>query len=120
MKTRTLLSQIIRIVITVILIDLVIIAIIAGIGWGAGWQTQEKFKDAVQMAGFLAIGIGFLGIKGNRDEIRIFESQYSKSATRIYDHKKPRKSLLDFVQTNKFMIMMFIAGGICLIIGWLM
>lgn len=104
----------------VILIDLIVIALILMIGWWAGWQTQEEFKDAIQLAGILVVGIGFMGIKGNWDVTRSFEYQYSMSTTQKSSWERTQQTLLDFAQSYRFLLLMFVAGGICLIIGWLM
>lgn len=120
MKQRSLLYQILRIFGVVVLIVLVTVAIITGIGWWAGWQTEEKFKTAIQVAGLVLIGIGFLGIKGNRDKTRSFEYKNSMSVTKDKSWKKPQRSLVDLVQSFTFLLVMFVAGGICMAIGWLM
>ena len=104
----------------VILIDLIVIALILMIGWWAGWQNQEEFKDAIQLAGILVVGIGFMGIKGNWDVTRSFEYQYSMSTTQKSSWERTQQTLLDFAQSYRFLLLMFVAGGICLIIGWLM
>lgn len=120
MKTKTLLSQIIRIVLIVIVIDLVIITFVASIGWWAGWQTQEKFKVAIQIAGMFLIGTGFLGIKGNWKKDRSFKYQSNKSATRKSSWERTHQNLVNFAQSYSFMLVMFVAGAVCLAIGWLM
>ncbi len=120
MKSRTPLSQLIRLFGFVFLIDLVVIAIVAGIGWWAGWQSQEEFKGAIQLAGILVIGIGFLGIKGNRDGTRSFKYQSSRSTTRKSSWERTQQYLVDFAQSYSFMLVMFVAGAVCLAIGWLM
>jgi hypothetical protein len=120
MKSKTPLSQLIRLFGFVFLIDLVVIAIVAGIGWWAGWQSQEGFKGAIQLAGILVIGIGFLGIKGNRDGTRSFKYQSSRSTTRKSSWERTQQYLVDFAQSYSFMLVMFVAGAVCLAIGWLM
>ena len=117
---RSLLSQILRIFAVVIVIVLVIVAIIAGIGWWAEWRTEEKFKTAIQIAGLVLIGVGLLGIKGNRDMSRSFEYQYSMSVTKDDSWKRTQHSLKDFAQSFSFLLIMFFAGGLCMVIGWLM
>ena len=117
---RSLLSQILRIFSVVIVIVLVTVAIIAGIGWWAGWQTEGKFKTAIEIAGLVLIGVGFLGIKGNWDITRSFEYQYSMSVTKDDSWKRIQRSMLDFAQSYSFLLTMFFAGGLCLVIGWLM
>ncbi len=120
MKPKSLLSQILRIFVVVVLIVLVTVAVIAGIGWWAGWQTEEKFKTAIQIAGLVLVGIGFLGIKGNWDMTRSFEYQYSMSVSKDESWKRTQQNMLDFAQGYAFLLIMFAAGGICMVIGWLM
>jgi len=119
-KTRSLLSQIIRIFAVVFLIVLVTIAIIAGIGWWAGWQTEAKFKMAIQIAGLIHIGIGFLGIKGNREMPRSFEYQSSESVSKDDVWKRTQQFLRELAQSYSFLLVMFGSGGICMVIGMLM
>ncbi len=120
MKSRTPLSQLIRLFGFVFLIDLVVITIVAGIGWWAGWQSQEGFKGAIQLAGMLVIGIGFLGVIGNRGSTRSLKHQSSRSTTRKSSWERTQQTLVDFAQSYSFMLVMFIAGAVCLAIGWLM
>lgn len=119
-KTRSLLTQILRIFAVVIVIVLVTVAIIAGIGWWAGWQTEEKFKAAIQIAGLMLIGVGFLGISGNRAVAQKGEVPESKSAASDDSWVKSQRSLQEFAQRFSFLLIMFAAGGLCLVIGWLM
>ncbi len=81
MKSRSLTAQILRIFIRINLTVLVIVGIVALIGWVAGWQTQDAFQSAIQVAGLLAIGIGLIGLKSARDKTRNVEVQDSMSAT---------------------------------------
>ena len=99
------------------LIDLVLIAVVAGIGWWTGWTDQDNFKTAIQVAGLVVIGLGLLGIKGNQGMSRSFEYQSSMS---VSDKDSWERTLLDLAQSYSFMLIMFIAGGVCLLIGWLM
>jgi len=119
-KTRTLLSQVLRIFGVVVIIVLTTVAIITGIGWWAGWQTQGEFKSAIQISGLVLIAIGFLGIKGNWDMTRSFEYQYSMSVSKDESWKRIQRSMLDFTQGYAFLLIMFAAGGICMVIGMLM
>ena len=120
MKSRTPLSQLIRLFGFVFLIDLAVIAIVAGIGWWAGWQSQERFKDAIQLAGMLVIGIGFLGIMGNRGSTRSLKHHSSRTYVQESSRERTQQTLVDFAQNYKFMLVMFVAGAVCLSIGWLM
>ena len=103
----------------VALIDLIVIAAVAGIGWWTGWTELEDFHKAIQMAGLLVIGLGLLGIKGNLDMSRSFEYQNSMSVTGEDSWKRTQQTLLDLAQSYSFMLVMFIAGGVCLLIGWM-
>lgn len=120
MKKRTLLSLIIRGFLITALIDLVIIAIVTGIGFWAGWTELDDFQMAIQVAGLLVIGIGLLGIKGNLDISRSFEYQYSMSVSEKDSWERTQQTLFDLAQSYSFMLVMFIAGGVCLVIGFLM
>jgi hypothetical protein len=104
----------------VVFIDLILIGLVLMIGWWAGWQTEDEFKNAIQIAGLIVIGIGFLGLKGNWDLSRSFDYQYSMSATRKSHVERTQQNLLDFAKSYSFMLLTFIAGGICLLISWLM
>ena len=117
---RSLLSQILRIFAVVVLIVLVTIAIIAGIGWWAGWQTEGKFRTAIQIAGLFQIGVGFFGIKGNWDKPRSIEAQHNKSVPKDGIWKSTQQPLRDFAQKYSFLLVMFASGGLCMVIGWLM
>jgi hypothetical protein len=119
-KERTLLSLIIRGFLIIVLIDLVVIAVVAGIGWWTGWTESDRFKDAIQIAGLLVIGLGLLGIKGNLDVSRSFEYQYSMSVSPKSSWERTQQTLFDLAQSYAFMVIMFFAGGVCLVIGWLM
>ena len=119
-NSRSLLSQILRIFAVVVVIVLVTVAIIAGIGWWAGWLTERKFKIAILIAGLVLIGMGFLGIKGNRDMTRSLEYQNSMSITKDDNWNRNQQSLKDFMQSYSFLLTMFFAGGLCMVIGWLM
>jgi len=120
MKKETILGQIIRIMGIVFGIDLALIVLVVVIGWWTGWQTQEEFKNAIQLAGIFVIGIGFLGIKGNWGITRNFDHMSNKPAASKSSWEKIQQSLLDFIQSYRFMITMFIAGGVCLVISWSM
>jgi hypothetical protein len=120
MKPRSLLSQILRIFFVVVLITLAAVAIIAGIGWWAGWQTEEKFKTAIQIAGLILIGIGFLGIKGNGEMPSSYENRHRLSASTEEGWNRIQQKCFDFARRYSFLLILFAAGGICLSIGWLM
>jgi hypothetical protein len=120
MKPRSLLSQILRIFAVVMVIVLLTVAIVAGIGWWVGWLTEDKFKTAIQIAGLVLIGIGLLGIRGNWDKPRNFEYQSGRSITKDDSWKRIQQSLLDFAQSYSFLLIMLFAGGLCLVIGWMM
>ena len=120
MKSRSLTAQILRIFIRINLTVLVIVGIVALIGWVAGWQTQDAFQSAIQVAGLLAIGIGLMGLKSARDKTRNVEVQDSMSKTSQDSWRKNQQNLSDFSHSYSFLLVMFFSGGICLLIGWLM
>ena len=104
----------------VFLIEFAVVAIIALISWQAGWSSQDNFKEAIQIAGMVQIGIGFLGIKGNWEITRSFEYQYSMSTTSKDSWERTQQNLVDFAQSYAFMLVMFVAGALSLAIGWLL
>ena len=114
------LSQIIKLSARIFLLVLLVVAIILAIGWWQGWQTEEKFQSAIQIAGILILGIGLLGIKGSWDGTRNFQYQYSMSASRQSSWERVQQNLIDFSQSYAFMLVCLGAGLICLAIGWLM
>jgi len=116
-KTTRLLLKVIGITLVV---ELVVVIIVAMIGFWSGWQTPEEFKNAIQVAGILQFGIGFLGIRGNWEAIRSFEYQYSMSTTKESSLERTQQNLMDFAQSYSFMLIMFFSGGVSLLIGWLM
>ncbi|MCJ7714944.1 MAG: hypothetical protein MUO54_00280 [Anaerolineales bacterium] len=119
MKRRSLSTQILFILGIVIVVDLVVILVVAGIGWWAGWQTSKEFHQVIQLAGILVIGIGLLGVKGNWEGARSFDFQYSMSSTSKKRWERTQQTLTDFAQSYSFMIIMLLAGILCLVIGWL-
>jgi hypothetical protein len=120
MKTHGVFFALMKTLGMVLLVDLVVIFIILIIGWWAGWQTLVKFRRAVQIAGILVIGIGFMGVKGNRDATRSFEYQSSLATSQKSSWERTQQNLADFARSYAFMLVMFTAGGICLVIGWLL
>jgi hypothetical protein len=120
MKPKSLLPQTLRIFGFVVLIVLLTVAIIAGIGWWAGWQTEQKFKTAIQIAGWLLIAFGFLGIKGNLETAVNSGDRQNALAPKEDNWIRFQHSLLGFFRNHSFLLIMFGAGGVCLVTGWLM
>jgi hypothetical protein len=120
MKLKKTTRMLIRIVGIVLLIEFVIVVIVAMIGFWSGWQTLEEFKNAIQIAALLQIGSGFLGIKGNWEITRSFEYQYSMSTISKSSWERTQQTLVDFAQSYAFMLVMFMSGGLSLVIGWLL
>ena len=120
MKERTPLSLLLRGFLFIVLVVLTVVAAVAGIGWWTGWTELDDFQNAIQVAGLLVMGLGLLGIKGNLDMSRSFEYQYSMSVSNKDSWERTQQTLLDLAQSYSFMLIMFIAGGVCLLIGWLL
>jgi hypothetical protein len=120
MKGRSLLSVMIRGFLLIVLVDLIVIAVVAGIGWWTGWTELEDFQRAIQIAGLLVIALGLMGIKGNLDSSRRFEYQYSMSVSNQDSWERIQQTLSDLARSYSFLLVMFIAGAVCLMIGWLM
>lgn len=120
MKTPTLLSLIIRGFLIICLIDLVLIGTVAGISWWTAWTDLDQFKSAIQVAGLVVIGLGLLGIKGRQDPSRSFENQSSLSASQMDNWDRTQQTLSDLAERYWFPLVMFFAGGVGLLIGWLL
>ena len=105
---------------TVFLALLVIVGIVAVIGWRIEWKTLAEYGQGLQLGGMFVIGIGLLGIRGNWEVTRSFGYQYSMSTTQENSTQRTQRILGDFVQSYKFMLVMFMSGGLSLLIGWLL
>ena len=120
MKIQKSTRLLLRVIGITLVIELVVVFIVAMIGFWTGWQDTEGFKNAIQIAGLLQFGIGFLGIRGNWEATRSFDYQYSMSTTSKSSLERTQQNLTDFAQSYSFMIIMFLSGGLSLIIGWLL
>ena len=102
------------------LLTFIILVIVGVVVWRLGWNTVELFGQTLQMAGMLVIGVGFFGIKGNWDVTRSFEYQYSLSVTDQSSTQRTQQALIDFADSYRFMLVMFSAGAISVLVGWLL
>jgi len=119
MKEMTL-SLVIRGFLLIVLIDLVLIAAVAGIGWWTGWTELAYFQRAIQVAGLLVIALGFLGLIGKRNQLDYPENQERPTEASHGSRDLPRQRILGISGGYSFLLVMFMAGLVCLIIGWLM
>jgi len=103
-----------------LLVEIVILGAVGLIGWRLGWVGVDQYRDAIQIAGLLAIGFGFFGIKGNWDATRSFGYQYSMTASDQSSWQRTQQTLVDFSQAFSFMILMFIVGGVNFLLGWIL
>ncbi len=94
--------------------------IVALIGWRLGWETLADYGQGLQLGGMLVIGVGLLGIRGNWEVTRSFGYQYSMSTTKDSSIQRTQRILGDFIQSYTFMLVMFLAGGLSLLVGWLL
>ena len=101
-----------------LLVLLGITLVVAVIGWRLGWGTLSEYARGLQMAGLFVIGVGLLGIRGNWEVTRSFGYQYSMSTTEQSSTQRTQRILGDFIQSYKFMLVMFFAGGLSLLLGW--
>jgi hypothetical protein len=120
MKKPGVFSMLMKFLGLVLLVDLSLIGLVLLIGWWSGWQTEGEFRSAIQIAGVLVVGIGFMGIKGNWDVTRSLEYDHSMSTTRRSSWERTQQDLVDFAQGYAFMLVTFTAGIVCLVIAWLM
>lgn len=121
-KDKTPLSLVIRGFLIIVLVDLIVIAAVAGIGWWIGWTELDDFQKAIQVAGLLVMGLGLFGIKGNPDlKLKRSSIHHSKkSASKPKSLQRTQRSVFDLARSYSFLLIMFIAAGVCLLIGWLM
>lgn len=117
MKKKSLLGLVVRGFLLVCLIDLVLIGVVVGISWWTGWTDIDSFQTAIQIAGVLVIGLGLVGIKGNREES---QDQKGISGSNQDNREWKQGRLIELAQSFSFMLVMFSAGIVCLVIGWLM
>ena len=104
----------------ILLAQLGISLVVAIIGWRLGWVTLAEYGRGLQLGGMFAIGIGLLGIRGNWEVTRSFGYQYSMSTTEQSGLQRTQQILGDFIQSYNFMLVMFLAGGLSLLLGWLL
>ena len=102
----------------VLLVQLGIALIIAVIGWRMEWETLAEYARGLQLGGMFVVGIGLLGVRGNWEVTRSFGYQYSMSTTVQSSLQRTQQILGDFIQSYTFMLVMFLAGGLSLLVGW--
>ena len=120
MKKKSLLRLVVRGFLLVCLIDLVLIGVVVGISWWTGWTEMDDFQRAIQIAGLLVIGIGLLGLKGNLDISRSLENQYGMSVSNESSWERTQRTLADLAQSYALLLILFFAGSVCVVIGWLL
>jgi len=119
MKQRTPLSLTLRGFLFIVLVDLVVIAGVTGIGWWTGWTELENFQKAIQWAGILVLGFGLLGLPGDLRLLGGRDEPSSLSGSGM-EKQQTEQPLLGFAQRYSFLLIMFVAGIVCLLIGWMM
>ena len=121
MESKSGLLKVISRFLGIVLLVLLGIALVVGvIGWRLGWGTLPEYARGLQMAGLFVVGIGLLGIRGNWEVTRSFGYQYSMSTTEQSGLQRTQQILGDFIQSYNFMLVMFLSGGLSLLVGWLM
>lgn len=118
MKGRSLVIFFLRFAAVGLLVETVILVVLGLIGWRQGWDI-EGYRNSLQYTGLLVIGLGLFGIKGNWDTTRSFSYQYSTSVIDQSSWERAQQTIVDFSQAFGFMLLMFLVGGINLLIGWL-
>ena len=94
--------------------------VVAVIGWRMEWKTLAEYGQGLQLGGMFVVGVGLLGIRGNWEVTRSFGYQYSMSTTEQSSTQRTQRILGDFIQSYQFMLVMFLSGGLSLLIGWLL
>lgn len=103
----------------IVLVDLVVIGIVTGIGWWTGWTELDSFQKAIQWAGGLLLGLGLLGMIGKLRLPRGLDEQGKLSESGM-EIPQPQCTLLGLVRRYSFTLVMFFAGIVCLLTGWMM
>ena len=119
MKGKRPLSLVLRGFLFIVLVDLVVIAGVAGIGWWTGWTELDNFQKAIQWAGILVLGFGLLGLIGNLRLLGGSDEQSSRSGSGM-EKGQAEQTLLGLARRYSLTLIMFIAGIVCLLIGWTM
>lgn len=119
MNAKTNLLKVIARFMGIVLLALLGIALIVAIvGWRLGWESVVEYGRGLQLGGMFVVGVGLLGIRGNWEVTRSFGYQYSMSTTEQSGTQRTQQILADFLQSYTFMLVMFLAGGLSLLIGW--
>jgi len=120
METKHSILKVIGRFLGIVLLALLGIAVIvAVIGWRMEWKTLAEYGQGLQLGGMFVVGVGLLGIRGNWEVTRSFGYQYSMSTTEQSSTQRTQQILGDFIQSYQFMLVMFMSGGLSLLIGWL-
>jgi len=89
------------------------------IGIRSAWTTFEQYREGIQIAGLIVVGVGFFGVKGNWDGTRSCNYQYSMSVSTQSSWKRTQQTLLDFSQAFRFLILMILIGVSNILLGFL-
>jgi hypothetical protein len=120
MKRKSLLTVLIRGFLIIVLVDLIVIAGVVGLGWWTGWVELDNFQRAIQIAGLVLMALGLLGIRGKRDRSQMDNYQQGREEADQDCWERTQKRLIDLALRYSYLLVMLIAGAVCLIIGWTM
>ena len=120
MNSQSILKALVRFGGVVILVECLVLVLVGLIGWRVGWRTLAEYREGLQFAGILVIGIGLIGIKGHWDATRSFEYQYSLSAGEQSSWERVQLTLVDFMQSYVFLLVSLAVGGLAILIGSLL
>ena len=84
-----------------------------------GWSSVGQYGEGLVWAGILVVGFGLLGIRGEWEVTRSFPYQYSMSVTDQPGWERSKHILEEGMRSHGFLIEMLAAGGLCIVIGWL-
>jgi hypothetical protein len=118
MKGRPLLWEAARLAGIVLVIQLGILCAVALVCRLAGLWTAGQVGQGLVWAGFLAIGLGLLGIKGHWESTRAFGYQYSTSVLETSSWQRARQIVREGLQIHRFMIVMLLVGCVSILLGW--
>jgi hypothetical protein len=89
------------------------------VGWLLGWGSVAQYGEGLVWAGIVVIGFGLMGIRGEWEATRGFPYQYSMSVTDQPGWERAKQVVEEGMQSHGFMIGLLVAGGLCILLGWL-
>ncbi len=102
----------------VTLIQLGILMAVLLVGWLTGWwSTLDQYGQALVWAGILAVGLGFMSIKGQWATTRSFEYQHSLTVTKQDGWERTKWDVVESLNIHRFLFLMVTVGCTSILLG---